>query len=55
MEQVLMEGPIEKDTEGIEASPTVTHPVGSKEWIVELERGRTDVFKIAHARLNTAS
>lgn len=48
-----MQGPEEKDTEGAEASPTVTYPIGSKEWLSELERGLADVFRIAHARLGS--
>ena len=50
-----MQGPKEKDTEGAEASPTVTYPVGSKEWVAELERGLADVFRIAQARLKSSS
>lgn len=51
LEQFLMQAPDEKDTEGAQASPTVTHPIGSKEWTAELERGLNDVFGIAHARV----
>lgn len=52
MEKFLMQGPNEKDTEGAQAAPTVTHAIGSREWANELERGLKDVFRIAQARLD---
>ena len=41
----------EKDSEGAGPPPTATYSEGSPEWTRELERGLTDVFKIAKARL----
>lgn len=40
-----------KDDEGICTDPTITYEFGSPEWKAELERGLSDVFKIAKARL----